>query len=571
MKLLFEGFPYNKELLQRFGFNTDKMKSTKDKKSAFMPYVGYQYSSANEEPIFILPKVFISKEESKQPVAFFKYHPEDIIDFEDKENPLVQDGKDSIISELSLYIYSAIKRYSIDNENNESAQKDIIRNIKSVIGKDSKTVLDAVISLINFYKKNNEPLTFITISSHSGNNHIDWKKTIAKELPIFQKKVPIYMNFWNKNQEIDYNEKLIVLFYSVLNYLKIKYHFPVKTNLNYEIYKPDQIRSMIKTGRAEKWLRSAKRQYYSDLMVKLWNLLYAFFSNTRRVSTDSLSNEYLLSTSFSSVFEAMIDNLVGENLFESLKKNKDGKMIDHIFKYRSLVDDSSIFYIGDSKYYSYDTDITGISNEKQFTYAKNIIQLNINNQLNSDNNSYDGVRYRDSSRDSDTEGYNPTPNFFILGYIDQEESDHNWLNYSLMNLKEDPTRVKITLSRQFNNRLFDRDTLHLSAFKINFLYVLREYVNGMQDSNIAEELRKEIRNKLVQKLSDMYYFYKVTPKPEDLKNYVDTHFRKYIGQMYSPQNKKYLIFAFEKNSEKKDQIEKNFKDEKVPFEEYQLK
>ena len=99
-------------------------------------------------------------------------------------------------------------------------------------------------------------------------------------------------------------------------------------------------------------------------------------------------------------------------LIKDLKKNDDGKIIDHIYDYQSLIDTSNIFYIGDSKYYKSNSEVGNLSKYKQFTYAKNVIQFNID-LLNKDKKETykPKIRYRDQL----TEGYNITPNFFIYG------------------------------------------------------------------------------------------------------------------------------------------------------------
>ena len=41
-----------------------------------------------------------------------------------------------------------------------------------------------------------------------------------------------FVQFRNKNKTINYDEELIILFYSVLQYLRQHYFFPVRANLN---------------------------------------------------------------------------------------------------------------------------------------------------------------------------------------------------------------------------------------------------------------------------------------------------------------------------------------------------
>ena len=112
---------------------------------------------------------------------------------------------------------------------------------------------------------------------------------------------------------------------------------------------------------------------------------------------------------FENVFEAMIDSLISDTRgVEDLKKQDDGKLIDHIFRFNSLVGNlSDIYYIGDSKYYKDDERPKGVALYKQFTYAKNTIQYHVD-KLHLARKHYQceklikgDIRYRDTL----TEGY----------------------------------------------------------------------------------------------------------------------------------------------------------------------
>ncbi len=87
----------------------------------------------------------------------------------------------------------------------------------------------------------------------------------------------------------------------------------------------------------------------------LWDLCYAFFDEARQVYINTEQREYLLVKSFHIVFEAIIDELVGDNpLPDGMeKKQEDGKIVDHLFTAQSLIDSEAkqTYYIGDSKYY----------------------------------------------------------------------------------------------------------------------------------------------------------------------------------------------------------------------------
>ena len=47
----------------------------------------------------------------------------------------------------------------------------------------------------------------------------------------------------------------------------------------------------------------------------------------------------------------MVDELLGNKDYDDWKKLGDGKVLDHIYKYRSVCSKEETFYIGDSKYY----------------------------------------------------------------------------------------------------------------------------------------------------------------------------------------------------------------------------
>ncbi len=178
-------------------------------------------------------------------------------------------------------------------------------------------------------------------------------------------------------------------------------------------------------------------------------------------------------SNYNLVFEDMVDKLFSDDLknyevdgitIDKLKYNDDGKIIDHIYDYQSLIDTSDIFYIGDSKYYKSNNQAGKLSKYKQFTYAKNVIQFNIDLLNNKGEDHVKPLRYRDKL----TEGYNISPNFFIYGYIDDVS------NYDAHSIVK---KGKPIISYHFKERLFDRDTLFVHQYQINFLYVLKSYTS----------------------------------------------------------------------------------------------
>ena len=81
------------------------------------------------------------------------------------------------------------------------------------------------------------------------------------------------MEFRNKNKVINFDEELICLFYSVLNYLSQTYHFKFNQAQGYTILKPSKIQSLINTQKGTRLLKKIRRNYFTDELVELWNLL----------------------------------------------------------------------------------------------------------------------------------------------------------------------------------------------------------------------------------------------------------------------------------------------------------
>ena len=539
--------------------------ASRDGREAVVPFVGYIYSSKIDDVIFILPKVFLFKgdreEETGQGVlkiAFGKYAINDVVDITSEHNPLKADGLDRVLFGLSTWIYRAIDKYSERHPDSEIIRRSEICGVNSDKGHDSQTLLDTILALIDFHKRNAGLFTYISIINSSGNNKIHWSKTISKVLPIIQNGEPFYAEFRNRCKSINYDEELIIIFYSVLEYLRSRYFFPVRANLNYELIRPSKIDAMIESGRGTRLLRSIRRKYFKDELVKLWRLLYVFFEKSESVRSGKSREEALLAGKFDRVFEDMVDKLISDDIFADLKNNEDGKEIDHIYKDKSLVDDSQIYFIGDSKYYFYGSELEDKSIYKQFTYAKNIIQLNINifNTPPCDRDEkeckiIDDVRYRDPL----TEGYNPTPNFFVRGYVRSDDLADGHACYTEDRLCENNQLIRG--NAHFPNRPFDRDSLVLQAYNINFLYVLASYVSNSDDSGTKKRIHDRFRADLLKVYNSRYDFFRVTPSG-DIIDFVEAHFKEYTGKMYHPEGARFIWFAFDKGTVSSERLQDAF-------------
>jgi len=545
MKVYFEDYKYRVESLRQ-NLSDRYYILNKKRTHGYITHVGYYYNYNSSEPelsdsVFILPKIFI---ESGKPFGLSNVTAEEIINF-DSIKGIDKKVKDLVFG-LSTWLYRAISHYYSRNQDTRiNEDQTYIQDVVSSKGDSSTTYLDTILQLIKFHREKHNLFTYIAIVNSSGNNKIHWGKTIAHTTPIFRNKKPIYTTFQNKTKSINYDEELIVLFYSVLNYLNQTYHFSVVPDMRYELIPARRVQSIIDTGKGTKRLKEIRRNYFTDDLVALWNLVYAFFEKSERVSTRRYHEEVLLARSFDRIFEDMIDQLLGDKDSElppNLKVSEDGKQrLDHIYSGKSLLetDPELIYYIGDSKYYKSADDIGVHSIPKQFGYAKHVIQYFVNLLLEGS----EDYKYRDQL----TEGYNISPNFFILGHVDNETRNYC---YSKPELQE---TGEIKVNRQFPDRLFDRDTLIIQSYNINFLYVLYMYATNSNSSS-REEIRKTFRKDLIRTFNNHYIFFKAYPQGEDseyaLSSFVDKHFRKFVGKMFRPSNTApYILFAFEHNSD----------------------
>lgn len=552
MRIFFEQYPYPQSCVK--GILDDNLYANCANDKVQIPYVGYFYSPTIQDAdgnvvgdsVFILPKVFLTQKRidgERRYFAFDKYIPENIV--EGKGQDTLNETENEFVFGLSTWLYRAIGHFAERHPDTRIIKTANIQNVVSTKGYDSQTFLDIVLSLIRFHKDHKNLFTYITILNTSGRSTINWDKTINRTTAILKNGIPFYPETIAKNKAINIEEDLIVLFYSVLNYLSSRYNCRIEKSIEYKLIKPTQIQHMIDSGKGTRILKQIRRKYFTDEFVALWNLLRVFFDKAHSVATRKYSQEKLLVRSFNIVFEDMIDQLLGdskENLLDgSLKDQEDDKRVDHIYKDSALLPDSDIYYIGDSKYYIDGNEVKGSAWFKQYTYAKNVIQVCMN-IFNEDKSKLGSIKYVDEL----TEGYNITPNFFIRGNIANFEK----MNYSNIELKNETSdNILDNRSIHWKDRLFDRDTLILQTYNINFLYVLASYVTHSNDNSLKSKIHKKFRTDIVETLNNHYVFWKAYPK--DMEEFVSKHFRLLLGKMYRATPKDdYLWIAFESENTK---------------------
>ncbi|MCD8287241.1 MAG: LlaJI family restriction endonuclease [Porphyromonadaceae bacterium] len=354
---------------------------------------------------------------------------------------------------------------------------------------------------------------------------------------------PIYANPINKKRQINFDEELLIIFFSILEYIGEAYGFTKEIDCHFQLIKGKRFETYLR-GFGTTRLLQIKYKYFSDKALELWRLCFAFFNESRQIFISTEQKEYLLVKNFYIVFEAIIDELIGDKpLPDGMdKKQEDGKIVDHLFTASSLVEGEAkqTYYIGDSKYYKIGHNLTEESIYKQYTYARNVIQWNLN-IFNKKETTESGVRLRDDF----TEGYNIIPNFFVSAKMNDN------FDYSDDGIeKTDRTKNRHT-QIQFKNRLFDRDTLLLFHYDVNFLFVLSLYArnNASQKAQWKRQIREKFRREIQDWLQEYYDFYAMRAHPGvSAGNYLEKHFREVLGKIYAPyENENIFSLALDKD------------------------
>ncbi len=523
MKILFEGYNYSHNTVE------DLLPIEYFDRNSILPklrVVGYHYSDKYNCPIIILPKVFLNEKdkfflEDIDPEVFLEDHYLNLIPDHNMKKQVA-----NFLFECSTWFYFSIKKYFQKYRETLSLFENTV-NIVDCSHKDNfNTELDLIISLLKFNKENQDLFVFINKINHSQNNKTDWGRTIRKSSPLIGiNGIPIYLDTLTKKKQINADEELLVIFFSLLNDLESTYNIKIQINPYYNLLSKREFNKFKQRGTF--YLRSIRYKYFDDRLLTLYRLLYSYFEKSEESRVKQKRNEYLIIKDYNIVFQDMIDELLTDtDIDANLKTHKDNKELDHIYKSKSFFEEDGIYFIGDSKYYKRGNPVEEKSIYKQFTYAKNVIQYNID--LFNENGHYPkGIRYRDEL----TEGYNITPNFFIRGIVEH-------LNYFQPELTLDKNQdFDKQINIHYADRIFDRDTLIVQSYSINFLFVLWNYISSKSsENNLFKEVAKGIFHRsLASFIEDNYDFWLVTPT-ELVKDFIIRNFYKLNGKIYRPAN-----------------------------------
>lgn len=532
MRLLVEGHKYPAAVVKETLHGIDALEDIEG--FVCLNYVGYFYNTEIKDCVFLLPKVLL-EDKNGQELVFGKYTPEDMVCPD--TCPEISKKERDFIYELAVWIYRTINVFKTNRKESSGIiyQK---RIIESGNGKRrlANTFLDILLALLRFNQENKNFFFFILKNLHSGHNKINWTRTIARTDAIIQDNVPIYTSVVNKKRQINFDEELLVIFFSILNYISGHYGFKKDMVCNLELINGKRFELYLESL-GKKRLLAIRYKYFSDKALELWDLCFAFFDMAKQIRVNANKQEYLLAKDFNIVFEAIIDELIADkDIPKGLKEQEDGKIVDHLYTWQSLTssnENQTTYYIGDSKYYKRGNKVGSNSIYKQFTYARNVIQWNLD--LFSDKEKLSNENCKDFKnvgklRDDVTEGYNIIPNFFISSALNDK------LDYE-PNLKSSDKKHSDFCNKHFENRLFDRDTLLVSHYDVNFLYVVSLYArnNTLEKNAWKSHVRKIFCDKIRGVLQEKYDFYAMKALPgKNAESYIKDHFQDVLGKIYTP-------------------------------------
>lgn len=569
MYILFEEHQYESHLVEKILKDIYVLQDV-DKKVS-VQYVGYFYNPHLHDCVFILPKVLLTEQETLVGMELptgETVTPEQVLTPEGQKQLSKEYRK--FIYEFSVWIYRAL---SVFYKSNPDSKTILYKHLPQA-GKGRRhranTYLDIVLSLIAFNQENREFVLFTIKNLHRGNNKINWTRTINHSQAFIQGNDAVYLNPVNKKRIVNYEEELFVIFYSILNYLNGEYGFHTPINIQYDLITGKQFKQYLH-GLGKTRLMQIKYKYFSDKALQLWDLCYAFFENSYRIAINTHAQEYILAKSFNVVFEAMIDELIGtphNRIPKGLADQDDGKRVDHMYTDLALTSADTqksreVYYIGDSKYYKSGHPLTSESIYKQYTYARNVIQWNVNlfavddsqfdkkekDARNEDKKHFSNIHLQDNSL---TEGYDVIPNFFISAFVNK---DHRY-NDGENNIRKHKNKGEhcTKVSYQFPDRLFDRDTLFLSQYDVNFLYILYLYGRNKANEKMQwkQHVRKIFRDEIRAVIEKEFKIYAMRARlGVDGVQYLQQHFYELNGRVFQPYGEeRSMFFAYARPAKK---------------------
>lgn len=83
---------------------------------------------------------------------------------------------------------------------------------------------------------------------------------------------------------VNFDEELLVIYFSILNYIRETHGFSFEINIHYHLINPDKLRrTYIKKNLGCRRLKQIKYKYFADKALRIWDLCYAFLTESIRL------------------------------------------------------------------------------------------------------------------------------------------------------------------------------------------------------------------------------------------------------------------------------------------------
>ena len=274
MRILIEEYQYNFEDISDVLKGLGVLQDVEGKVS--LSYVGYYFNDAPNvnDCVFILPKVLLEGEVGKEKV-FGHIEPKDLINADDCKE--LTNEEHTFIYNLSVWVYRAItvfRDHEFDRMDGKKQPSIVLYKKAPMMGhtkrRKANTFLDVLLALQEWNKKNESFVMFIVKNLHSGYNKINWSRTLSRSQAVVQeitggsrRQDVSYLNPINKKRQINFDEELLVIYFSILQHIHDKYGFPVSINVNFPLVRGDKFARYI-NGFGKRRLKQIKYKYYSD-------------------------------------------------------------------------------------------------------------------------------------------------------------------------------------------------------------------------------------------------------------------------------------------------------------------
>jgi hypothetical protein len=145
MRILVEEYQYEADLVRDVLYGVDALQNVEGLVS--LSYVGYFYNTKLKDCVFILPKVLMDE----QGKVFGKYDPSDIIHVDRSK---LDEQERKFLYEFAVWIYRAVDVYQRTHKDSDIIYHRKISQVGRGMRKRTNTLLDILLSLIQFNKDN---------------------------------------------------------------------------------------------------------------------------------------------------------------------------------------------------------------------------------------------------------------------------------------------------------------------------------------------------------------------------------------------------------------------------------